>query len=127
MSGTDRESGGLDAAVKAALATTEPAATPPFDHVWTRARASRRRTRAAWPHPAAVAASVVAAAAVAWLAWPTGPTPEDDYQLARQLVALHSLGTPTDRWLTGAPQTPLTGLPGLPATGLPTIPEENLL
>jgi hypothetical protein len=118
----------LQAELRTALAAAEPHRTLPFAHVFARASAGFRAPRQVGLRRAAAAAAVAMAAAAAWLALPRQePDASSDYRLALAVVAEYGGGSPTDRWLSQAPSSPLSGLPELPLVEYPLIPEENLL
>lgn len=128
MSPSQHDDSRLQAELRTALAAVEPRQTPPFPHVFTRASAGVRAPRQAAWRRAAAAAAIAAAVVAAWLTLPRQePDASSDYRLALAVVAEYGGGSPTDRWLSQAPSSPLSGLPELPLVEYPLIPEENLL
>ena len=128
MSGAHQDEALLRRALKETLAAAEPADTPPFAHVWTRAAAGRRARagNAGWRF-AAAAAAVVAAVGAWQLVDARRSDPESVYRLALQVASPQAFRTPSDDWLAGMPQAPLADLPELPFVEFPLLPEETLL
>jgi hypothetical protein len=119
--------------LRAALQSTEPAATPSFSRLWAAAHEQRQRPAAAfsgWAESFAAGAAVASVVAMGILiAVKAGKNGDDqlpDTVLYARLIAQTTWASPTDALLDASTRYSLAGLPELPAVNTNPSPESLL-